>query len=496
MVHDNSVRILPDDALRCFEFDHGTCVFVQPDRVNWIKTSSTGKWIFEELRRRPRPVEDLVADTAGHYGLPAEVVDEPVRRLVDEFCLNGLAVAGSARPVTGPAVIDLDALTLQEVWFNITAACNLHCAFCYVPGTGPQATHVPLELADRLIDEAAAMGVHQIVLAGGEPTLHPHLLDMARQARRRGIPRLKLITNGTKDSPDYWEPLLPLFNDIQVSVDGTDAETHNRLRGPHSFERLTRFFRLLSQSGPRELQRGLSFTPLPENMDQLPQLLRLALTLDATYIHLNRPKASGRTAAGDGEGAAEPWLSLDFLRASLRRYDELLTNIFKDREFNAGFGGRPEPNLDTSFDPGSELFTRVRKSRCAAGVLTLCVDQAGLCYPCAALCHPGHACGDINRQPLAEIYRQLRRRVEEAFHVDRDPTCSACDLRYFCGGGCRAVNRDFTQRDRACAVLRDRLTGALSRITNVAAVGVVSPDKAGPPEVESSPPPPAAPLCG
>jgi MoaA/NifB/PqqE/SkfB family radical SAM enzyme len=43
--------------------------------------------------------------------------------------------------------------------------------------------HMPLDLALRTIDEAAALGMEELQLSGGDPLLYPHLIEVIRAAR-------------------------------------------------------------------------------------------------------------------------------------------------------------------------------------------------------------------------------------------------------------------------------------------------------------------------
>ncbi len=77
---------------------------------------------------------------------------------------------------------------------SVTDRCNLHCAGCYQqslrPGPKPE---MGLERVDRLVGEAAELGISNVLLAGGEPLMRPGLLDMTAKHPRTIFP---LLTNG------------------------------------------------------------------------------------------------------------------------------------------------------------------------------------------------------------------------------------------------------------------------------------------------------------
>jgi MoaA/NifB/PqqE/SkfB family radical SAM enzyme len=47
----------------------------------------------------------------------------------------------------------------------------------------PNPGHMPRDLALRLVDEAAALGMDELQLSGGDPLLYPHLIDVIQAAK-------------------------------------------------------------------------------------------------------------------------------------------------------------------------------------------------------------------------------------------------------------------------------------------------------------------------
>src|SRR5262245_31086984 len=77
--------------------------------------------------------------------------------------------------------------------------CNLSCAYCneYDSFSDP----VPLgEMLHRL-DLLAGLGTTVITLSGGEPLLHPHVVEIVRHIRSIGV-IAQLITNGYLLTPE------------------------------------------------------------------------------------------------------------------------------------------------------------------------------------------------------------------------------------------------------------------------------------------------------
>jgi len=107
----------------------------------------------------------------------------------------------------------------------IVRRCNLTCAYCteYDHTSAP----VPYEVLAARVARLRDLRAWAVCLTGGEPTLHPRLVDLVAEMRRLGIPRRELITNGTLLTKDLILGLNGAgLTNLQISVDGvTPNET-------------------------------------------------------------------------------------------------------------------------------------------------------------------------------------------------------------------------------------------------------------------------------
>src|SRR5687768_11507768 len=91
----------------------------------------------------------------------------------------------------------------QKLWrpaieFNLTEHCNLSCAHCDHSSLMLPKKFASLEQFTKDIEQLSkVMHAADFKFAGGEPLLHPDLLDFIRIARKNQIAeRYVLITNG------------------------------------------------------------------------------------------------------------------------------------------------------------------------------------------------------------------------------------------------------------------------------------------------------------
>lgn len=162
--------------------------------------------------------------------------------------------------------------------------CNLRCQMCSIqfrkdgPPYGPPA-FMKFEVFTDIIDQFVTM--KELHLQGlGEPMMHPRFFDMVEYAAKRGI---SVSTNSN----------LTLLNDrraaccvtsgldsLQISIDGSTAETYERIRVRAHFDRVVaNVERILAAR-----KRLQSVTPhlrlvmvmMRRNLHELPDLVRFA----------------------------------------------------------------------------------------------------------------------------------------------------------------------------------------------------------------------------
>lgn len=119
---------------------------------------------------------------------------------------------------------------------EVTSSCNLKCPLCFAE-SGPGGKHIDFDtytsMVDRLIEMEGIADVLQI--SGGEPTLHPDIVNMVRYACEQPIQAVMINTNGIRLAKDrnLVESLAAMRDrlEIYLQFDGFDERTHKTLRG-------------------------------------------------------------------------------------------------------------------------------------------------------------------------------------------------------------------------------------------------------------------------
>jgi hypothetical protein len=163
---------------------------------------------------------------------------------------------------------------------SITNACNLRCPICFTYNRGDEMYFMsPDELA-RQLDEVveATGGVDLVNITGGEPTLHPQLLELLAAARRAGIGRVTVNSNGLELArrPELVSRLAELGVWVVLSLDTLDGARSVRLHGADVVAAKLEALDALERAGvPTTL---LMVLVAGVNEDELGAVTRLALS--------------------------------------------------------------------------------------------------------------------------------------------------------------------------------------------------------------------------
>jgi MoaA/NifB/PqqE/SkfB family radical SAM enzyme len=118
---------------------------------------------------------------------------------------------------------------MDRVDLMLNRKCNTNCIFCYLHGVPDHCSDFSLSRIRSVLDKGAEMGLREVYLSGGEPTLREDLAEIISYARRGGYDHIKMMTNGLRLSyPAYLRRLADAgLDEIAFSLHGGDARTHD-----------------------------------------------------------------------------------------------------------------------------------------------------------------------------------------------------------------------------------------------------------------------------
>ncbi|GAA0830650.1 radical SAM protein [Streptosporangium amethystogenes subsp. fukuiense] len=152
-----------------------------------------------------------------------------------------------------------------DIIWDVTYACPLRCIHCYSESGRRPARQLSHGDMLRLADAIIAMRPDSVEFAGGEPLVVKGIHEVAGHIGRAGI-AVNLYTGGWTLTPETAEEAAQVFQRITVSIDGADAEVHDRVRGrAGSFDRTMNALALLDAIAARRAAEG--GTPLIFGID-------------------------------------------------------------------------------------------------------------------------------------------------------------------------------------------------------------------------------------
>ncbi len=166
--------------------------------------------------------------------------------------------------MTGLSILNrLTAGVMDALWrrfppivgIETTNKCNAACTICPRPTMKRAKGVMRQDIFERLVAECAEGRCRVLRLYNfGEPLMDPDLPARIEFAKRSGVRRVKIFTNGSLLSGERAERLLESgLDEIKISIDGADPEEFARLRKGLRLEKIVenvrRFVEMRTASG-------------------------------------------------------------------------------------------------------------------------------------------------------------------------------------------------------------------------------------------------------
>lgn len=283
-----------------------------------------------------------------------------------------------------------------------------------------------------MLSRIASFAKPVVVLSGGEPLVRDDIFNIARFGSDLGL-RMVLATNGTTVDTAIARKMLEAgIQRVSISIDGADASTHDTFRGlPGAFDAALRGIDCCKSAG---MPVQINTTVAKHNLDQLPKILELAVSIGACALHLFLLVPTGCGKEISGRQMISPseyedvlkWL-YDASKGSTINVKATCAphyfRVMRQRAKVEGIKITPETH-------GLEAMTK----GCLAGSAVCFVSYKGDVYPCGYF--PVSA-GNVLETPFEEIWNS-----SELFASLRDTSllkgkCGNCEYAGVCGG-CRA----------------------------------------------------------
>lgn len=325
-----------------------------------------------------------------------------------------------------------DAPPLTQLYCYLTEGCNLACRHCWLaPHFDPTGTHwptLPVAQFEEAVHAAQPLGLQRIKLTGGEPLLHPQFGQIVDIIRRESL-ALTIETNGLLFTPAWAAQIASIPERfVSVSLDGVDAATHDGIRGvPGSFERACQALVLLVAAN---IAPQIIMSLLPENLDQIEPMVRLAERIGVSSVKFNILQPTGR---GEQMYRGQQGLAVETLIKTGQYVDTVLVSTSPVELFF---------DYPLAFQPLRRIARENGRGRC--GILhILGVLPNGTYALCGIGKHtPDLVFGAVETTDLAQIWREhpTLQALRQGLPDRLDGICRDCLMQAQCLGSCVAQN--------------------------------------------------------
>jgi SynChlorMet cassette radical SAM/SPASM protein ScmE len=323
----------------------------------------------------------------------------------------------------------------QKVTLNITNRCNLECLYCGVSATKNQPGDLSLEEWREVVDELARLKVFQLLVSGGEPFMRADLSELLNHILRYHF-RISINTNGTLFDDETISQVCRSgrLDYVQISLDGADSQTHDRIRGKGSFERTMRGLETV-----RRWEAPFSFFVVVSrnNKDSLQKIVRLSKRIGASQISFSPllPQGSALSHFHDLFLLFDEWKEVEAeLKELKKRYPRLI-------------GGSLIKTIERMFEiskidiPDHKSIKAHLITSCGGSVSECSIRPDGWVIPCDRLWD--YRVENVRDKGFESIwlhsqgFKKFRERYSR--RMDSFPECRDCIYTSLCRGGCPAI---------------------------------------------------------
>ena len=189
---------------------------------------------------------------------------------------------------------------LSEISIEILQRCPNRCIYCS-SHSNPQATHlIPFKIIKNIIDDAKCLGCKTVCLSGGEPFLHPQILDIISYIAKKRL-TCYVYTSGIYMKDDvysslpneYIEAIRGMVDKVIFNVEADSSALYDQIMGTD-----VGGFGMMKKSISDCLSSGLvvetHVVPMQVNFKHLKSIFEMCYQLGVSKVSILRLVMQGR----------------------------------------------------------------------------------------------------------------------------------------------------------------------------------------------------------
>lgn len=189
---------------------------------------------------------------------------------------------------------------IKELSIEITRKCPNMCVHCSSMSSYSCTELITLGKFKEIIDSALTLGLETVCFSGGEPFLHPNIIEMIDYVYSSGLQSyvytsgIFVDSNNKRESiaEDVLSQISSKVTKIIINVEASEENTYNKIMGSVGC------FQLMKKTIELAVSLGIvvegHFVPMKYNMDQIESTLRMCSDLGVSKVSFLRLVVHGR----------------------------------------------------------------------------------------------------------------------------------------------------------------------------------------------------------
>ena len=261
----------------------------------------------------------------------------------------------------------------------------------------------------------------QIVLTGGEPTLHKDFYDIVETAQKN-FHNVVICSNGVY-SQSTLEKLCTLKNvAIQISLDGSET-THDKIRGKCNFAKSLNSIKTLIE---HSIPVRVSSTVNTENINSMFDLAKTLSELKITKWQVALEQAFSEIEA-KRQVDTQTWNNF---------VDELLTKAKLRVKIKKLYDFALFEKMELKFGKDFIKANSVQNCGCCVSKMYIYPDLSVR----ACTCMDSFILGNLKENSYSEILASMKEK-KDILRVKENSPCAKCEWKYLCNGGCAGYSK-------------------------------------------------------
>ncbi|MET3211259.1 UNVERIFIED_CONTAM: radical SAM protein with 4Fe4S-binding SPASM domain [Paenibacillus sp. PvR008] len=321
-----------------------------------------------------------------------------------------------------------DSFKIGGCYLEITSQCNLRCLHCYNE-SGTLQNKIEKTTFMEIIDDLPNDVATSITISGGEPTTHPEFWDFLDELEKKNFGNVLIITNGTFITEKNAEKFSNYNIGLQLSINGSNSEVHDRLCGRGSFYKTIRGLDNLIQAG---MSKNIIVRSVLTNFNKndIVSLIRMLVSKNILHVEIAALSALGRSE----NNMNDLYIDIEEKAKLVRSWEEEeeIVNFIK-RGANITF-----PDEFTGLCP---LLMNVTKEDKRIP-LTPRIDSSGNVYLCQLFTDVQYSIGNVHQNNISAMLQSPALSNLIGFFRTGQTymnKCQTCIWNRNCGKGCIAM---------------------------------------------------------